>query len=227
MWPTNIIEANEAQAKQAAKATEAQAAELAHQAHETEPATEPEAPAQSPIATEPPTERKPGDGEAQPEAPQPTAEGQQPQQLGPSNLPLDINNLSLNQIHFIGQTMAKSGMFPDVRDASKALTKILAGQEIGVTPFQAMTSIHIIQGKATMGAHLMAAKVKGSVKYDYRILEHTNETCSILFRQRDQYGENGWIDLGKSNFTMEDAKRAELVKPVSAVDQISTGDALC
>ena len=40
--------------------------------------------------------------------------------------------------------MAKSGMLPDVRDASKALTKILAGQEIGVTPFQAMTNIHII-----------------------------------------------------------------------------------
>jgi hypothetical protein len=30
-----------------------------------------------------------------------------------------------------------------------------------------MTNMHIIQGKATMGAYLMAAKVKGSGKYDY------------------------------------------------------------
>jgi len=99
---------------------------------------------------------------------QPPAEApQQPAQaLGPASLPLDLNNMSLNQINFIGQVMAKSGMFPDVTDASKALVKILAGQEIGITPFQAMTSIHIIQGKATMGAHLMAAKVKGSGKYD-------------------------------------------------------------
>jgi hypothetical protein len=31
--------------------------------------------------------------------------------------------------------------------------EILAGKEIGVTPFQAMTNVHIIQGKATMGAN--------------------------------------------------------------------------
>jgi hypothetical protein len=61
----NLIEQNEAKAKQAAKAAEAEAAELAHQAHEaTEPAMEPEAPAQSPIPTEPPTEKKPGDSES-------------------------------------------------------------------------------------------------------------------------------------------------------------------
>jgi hypothetical protein len=89
---------------------------------------------------------------SQPPAPQPAAET--PQALSPSNLPLDLENLSLNQINFIGQTMAKSGMFPDVTDSAKALVKILAGKEIGVTPFQAMTSIHIIKGKATMGAHL-------------------------------------------------------------------------
>ena len=70
--------------------------------------------------------------------------------------------------------MAKSGMFPDVTDGAKALVKILAGKEIGVTPFQAMTNIHIIQGKATMGANLMAAKVKGSGKYDYRVTKLSN-----------------------------------------------------
>jgi hypothetical protein len=50
----NLIEENEAKAKKA----EGQATELALQAHETtERPKEPEAPAQSPIATEPPTER--------------------------------------------------------------------------------------------------------------------------------------------------------------------------
>ena len=82
-------------------------------------------------------------------------------------------------------------------------------------PFQAMTSIHIIKGKATMGAHLMAAQIKGSGKYDYRVMELTNDSCSILFKQRDQYAEHGWSDLGRTTFTIEDAKRAELVKPDS------------
>jgi hypothetical protein len=146
--------------------------------------------------------------EPQAPAPVPAAESQS---LSPSNLPLDLENLSLNQINFIGQTMAKSGMFPDVTDGAKALVKILAGKEIGVTPFQSMTNIHVILGKATMGANLMAAKVKGSGKYDYRVMDLTNETCSILFKQRDSLAEGGWADLGKFTYSLEDAKRAGLV----------------
>ena len=53
-----------------------------------------------------------------------------------------------------------------------------------------MTNIHIIQGKATLGANLMAAKVKGSGKYDHRVMDLTSETCSILFRQRDPLAAN-------------------------------------
>jgi hypothetical protein len=219
----NLIEQNEAKAKQA----EGQATELAHQAHEaTEPAMEPESPAQSPITTEPPTERKPGDSESKPEAPtqEPTSEEKSPavespseatQAMSPSNLPLDLDNLSLNQINFIGQTMAKSGMFPDVKDGAKALVKILAGKEIGVTPFQAMTNIHIIQGKATMGANLMAAKVKGSGKYDYRVTKLTNKVCKIMFKQRAAT-VSLWEELGEFTYAIEDAERAGLIKDGSS-----------
>jgi hypothetical protein len=147
----NLIEENEAKAKKA----EGQATELAHQAHQTtEPAegqetapdpdvhkSKPEPPTASEWAKserpEPTSDEKP-----QPPATQPAPATEAPQALSPSNLPLDLENLSLNQINFIGQTMAKSGMFPDVTDGAKALVKILAGKEIGVTPFQAMTSIH-------------------------------------------------------------------------------------
>jgi hypothetical protein len=221
----NLIEENEAKAKKA----EGQATELAHQAHEaTEPALEPETPAQSPSATEPPTERKPGDSESEPEpgpdekaqppAVQPSstpASTESPQSLSPSNLPLDLENLSLNQINFIGQTMAKSGMFPDVKDGAKALVKILAGKEIGVTPFQAMTNIHIIQGKATMGANLMAAKVKGSGKYDYRVTKLSNKVCKIMFKQRAATVSQ-WEELGEFTYAIEDAERAGLVKEGSS-----------
>jgi hypothetical protein len=208
----NLIEKNEAKAKKSDKA-EAHAAELAKQPKEpTEPEKEPED--ESDSTPDPAPDEKP-----QPPAVQPSANStssETPQALSPSNLPLDLENLSLNQINFIGQTMAKSGMFPDVTDGAKALVKILAGKEIGVTPFQAMTNIHIIQGKATMGANLMAAKVKGSGKYEYRVMDLTSETCSILFRQRDSLAEGGWADLGKFTYSLEDAKRAGLVKTGSS-----------
>jgi hypothetical protein len=115
----NLIEKNEAKAKKSDKA-EAHAAELAKQPKEpTEPEKEPED--ESDSTPDPAPDEKP-----QPPAVQPSAtstSSETPQALSPSNLPLDLENLSLNQINFIGQTMAKSGMFPDVTDGAKALVK--------------------------------------------------------------------------------------------------------
>ena len=221
----NLIEENEAKAKKA----EGQATELALQAHETTEPVEGQETAPDPdiheSKPEPPTASESAKSESPEPTPgqqphslaaQPTPAADAPQALSPSNLPLDLENLSLNQINFIGQTMAKSGMFPDVKDGAKALVKILAGKEIGVTPFQAMTNIHIIQGKATMGANLMAAKVKGTGKYDYQIIKLSNTSCSILFRQRDNLAEGGWKDLGRFTYSIEDAERAGLVKEGSS-----------
>jgi hypothetical protein len=214
----NLIEENEAKAKAQAAELAKQAKEPAEQEKETaEQEPEPKAAVATPAPTndeKPPASVPAGEPEDKPQPPAPTVET--PQALSPSNLPLDLENLSLNQINFIGQTMAKSGMFPDVTDGAKALVKILAGKEIGVTPFQSMTNIHVIQGKATMGANLMAAKVKGSGKYDYRVMDLTSDTCSILFKQRDSLAEGGWADLGKFTYSLEDAKRAGLVKTGSS-----------
>lgn len=118
---------------------------------------------------------------------------------------LDLSHMTLNQIKLIGQTMANSGMFPDVKDGAKALVKILAGQEIGVTPFQAMTNIHLIQGKATMSANLMAAKVKGHLKYDYKVVKMDGTVCSIDFYE---HTGDELKPIGNSTFTLEDAKAA-------------------
>jgi hypothetical protein len=206
----NLIEENEAKRAEALAGTPLAAdPEVAPKAPELTPTPAPATPpAEEPTAA---TVQAP----AKELVPQPPA----PAAVGPSSLPLDLNHMSLNQINFIGQTMAKSGMFPDVKDASIALVKILAGQEIGVTPFQAMTNIHVIQGKATMGANLMAAKVKGSAKYDYRVVKLDNTVCTISFRQKNSVQVRLAADdqkLGEFTYTIEDAKRAGLVKPDSS-----------
>jgi len=101
----------------------------------------------------------------------------------------------------IGETFFKSGMFSDIKSAQQAVVKIMAGAEMGISPFAAMSGIHIIQGKPTIGAGLMAARVKGFGKYDYRVLEHTDKICSIEYLQNN-------ISLGVSTFTIEDARKA-------------------
>lgn len=123
---------------------------------------------------------------------------------------LDLNHLTMNQLRYLGQVMSQSGMFPDAKAGPTALVKILAGQEIGMPPFQAMTNIHIIQGKATMSANLMAAKVKGHPKYDYKLKLSPTEATVTMYEVVEASGAKE--ELGDFTFTIEDAKRAGLVK---------------
>lgn len=102
----------------------------------------------------------------------------------------------------IGDIFHKSGMFPDIKTSQMAVVKIMAGREMGISPFAAMGGIHIISGKATIGAGLMAARVKSFGKYDYKVVKHDDTICSIDFYQ-------GKEKLGNSTFTIADAKRAE------------------
>lgn len=115
------------------------------------------------------------------------------------------NQLPLSEIATISETFAKSGLFADAKDAAQAMVKIYAGQEIGLPPFASMSGIHVIQGKPVMGAGLIASRVKGSGKYDYVVIEHTDKTCNIDFMQA--WG-NEWKKIGNSTFTIEDAKKA-------------------
>ena len=113
----------------------------------------------------------------------------------------EIQVMNVNEIQVIAKQFAESGMFTDAKQMGQAFVKIQAGQEIGIPPFAAMSGIHIIQGKPTLGAGLIASAVKGSGKYDYKVKEMSDKICSIDFFQ-------GTENIGNSTFTIEDAKKA-------------------
>lgn len=113
----------------------------------------------------------------------------------------------------IAQNLAASGMFKDARQAEQAFAKILLGRDLGLSPTQAMTSIHVVEGKPELSANLQAQLVKSyrgpdGERYDYVVREHTDEACEIEFRRREQGGD--WETLGTERFSIEDAKRAGL-----------------
>jgi len=112
-----------------------------------------------------------------------------------------VQQLPIAELMNMAKAFAESGMFADTKSAAQAIVKIQAGQEIGIPPFAAMTGIHIIQGKPTIGAGLIASRVKGSGKYDYRVVEASEKVCSIDFYQ-------GATKIGNSTFTIEDARKA-------------------
>lgn len=114
--------------------------------------------------------------------------------------------MALPEIMSYAEMFFKSGLFSDTAQASQAAVKILAGQELGMGPFQAMQSIHIIKGKATLSAGAMATLIKGSRKYDYRVTEKTADICRIEFFQMN-FSSGQYESLGESAFTVADARR--------------------
>lgn len=114
----------------------------------------------------------------------------------------EISVMAVNDIMVMAKTFSESGMFTDAKSMGQAFVKIQAGQEIGIPPFAAMSGIHIIQGKPTLGAGLIASSVKGSGKYDYKVLKLDDKNCSIDFLQ-------GGEVIGNSSFSIEDAKKAQ------------------
>jgi hypothetical protein len=112
-----------------------------------------------------------------------------------------VTTINTTDIMNISKAFYESGMFTDIKSVAQAMVKISAGQEIGIPPFASMTGIHIIQGKPTIGAGLIASRLKGSGKYDYRVVEASEKVCSIDFYQ-------GNTKIGNSTFTIEDARKA-------------------
>jgi len=73
-------------------------------------------------------------------------------------------------------------MFGDDMDrTSMAITKIMAGQELGLAPFASMRAVHVIEGNATLSANTMAGMVKSSGRYDYDIKKKELDGCVIDF----------------------------------------------
>lgn len=110
----------------------------------------------------------------------------------------------------VAEVFAASGMFPDHRDAAQCAAKLIVGQGLGLTPYDSMNGLHIIQGKAVLAANTMAAAIKRSGKYDYRATTD-DESCEITFfdlSQRD--GDGRPMTIGTTTFSLDDAKRAGL-----------------
>lgn len=104
----------------------------------------------------------------------------------------------------LGEVMVKSGFFQDSHQASQAIVKILAGRELGFGPIASMTGVNIIKGRVTLSANLIAAAIKRSGRYNYRVTHQDDSGVTL------EFSENGQ-PVGNSSFTNTDAQRAGLL----------------
>lgn len=102
--------------------------------------------------------------------------------------------------------MAKSSIIPKDYQGNPGniLVAIQWGQEIGLSPLQAMQSIAVINGRPSIWGDAMLALVRGSGLLEYIKEEPTEEGCTCTLKRRgDQF------EVART-FTPEDAKRAGL-----------------
>ncbi|NBW10334.1 MAG: hypothetical protein EBR82_20125, partial [Caulobacteraceae bacterium] len=107
------------------------------------------------------------------------------------------------------EAMSRSGFFKEAKDYDRAITLALVGQELGVPPATSIMNIHIIEGKPSLSANLMASQLKKSGKYNYRVRETTATACRIAFFEMVA-GKSE--EIGLSEFTIDDAKTAGLLR---------------
>lgn len=111
---------------------------------------------------------------------------------------------SLKEPMAIGEVFAKSGMFPDVKSQAQAVVKILAGKELGISPFESMASIYVVNGRLALTSKAMAGLIKKSKKYDYVIKKLDDTECIIEIITNDG-------TVGTTTFTIKDAAKALLL----------------
>lgn len=147
----------------------------------------------------------------------PPAEAEEQQQATRALMPTHAAQ-EIRELVTWGKLMRASGYFRDAQSEAAAAVKILMGRALGFGMIQSMTGLHIVEGRPTIGANLMAHAVKQSGRYDYRVIEHTDDHCTIRFMERAGAAVDGkpqWMELGTSEFSLEDAGRAGLLKPNS------------
>ncbi len=113
--------------------------------------------------------------------------------------------MTVPDLRSLAGDFAKSGYFQDAKEVFQAVVKIQAGLELGFGPVYSMTKIYIVKGKVMVSAEALGAMIKRSGRYDYSVKTLMDTECILEF-----------TDAGKvvytSKFTMDDARRADLVK---------------
>jgi hypothetical protein len=121
----------------------------------------------------------------------------------PLALPADMD------VFRVGEVLAKSGYFKDVRDAAQAIAKIMAGREMGFGAIASLTGVYIQQGRPCYSANMIAAAIKKSRRYDYRVTRLDAQQCDLEFHEAGK-------PVGVSSFSLKDAEQAELSKGPNA-----------
>lgn len=115
---------------------------------------------------------------------------------------------SLRVMMAVADRYVKSGLLPSsIKTPQQALVIMGMGRELGIPAAVALRGIVVVQGKPTCSAELMMALVHRTYGQSaMRVARTDNDSCTVQYRQ------SGWDGVSEYTFSMDDAKRANLLK---------------
>lgn len=100
--------------------------------------------------------------------------------------------------------LVKSGFLPaSIKTPQQAIAIIMAGYELGIQPWQALTTINVIQGKPSISPQLMLALIQRSGQVEDIAIDGDENMCTVSMKRKGQ-------SVHTETFTMEDAVRMQL-----------------
>ena len=133
------------------------------------------------------------------------SEQEQNQNQAIATRPNMVLGLNVKDLSEAAGLIFNSKVYGDIQTKEAAAIKIVAGMEYGFNPFQSMSMIDFIQGRPTLNAHGKATLINSSGKFRLKIVELTNQNCSI-----DVLRLNGdkWEKVNNQSFSWQDAVTA-------------------
>lgn len=114
------------------------------------------------------------------------------------------HKLSVVEMERFAEIFSKSGLFPDIKSQYQAFVQIQAGQELGIGPYASMRGMVCYNNQPPEpNSALIAALIKRSGRYTYRIKRLDYEGCTIEWFEKEY---QQWRSLGTSSFTKKDAE---------------------
>lgn len=120
------------------------------------------------------------------------------------------NNTSVQTIEHEARWIVESRKFDDLKSIPSAAVKIMAGRELGLGALASVRGIDFFEGQISLRAHLIAALIKKTGQYNYRLVENTDKVATIKFFEKSLDGKK-WEELGPASFTIQEAEKAGLV----------------
>ena len=130
------------------------------------------------------------------------------EQPAPDEWERSLEPRSMNDAVRLAQRLHDSHMFSGYGSPQAVLSTVLLGRELGLPAMASLRSVHVIEGKHSLGADLMVALVLKSGMAEYfDLVETTDKICTYETLRK------GKKEPLKLSYTIEQAAKAGLLAP--------------